>query len=91
MDGRLFPLTTESVISKDQMKQVVNKLLRPDQKEMLAVDHQVDTSVEYEDLGVLRINIFKERGKLAMANRIIGSKIPAIEELWAAQNCPAYG
>jgi len=81
VDGRLFPLTTEQVISREQMEQTVDKLLRDDQKEELAKNFQLDTSVEYEDLGVLRINVYKERGKLAMANRIIGSKIPALSEL----------
>ena len=81
IDGRLFPLTTEQVISREQMDDTIDKLLRDDQKEDLARRHQVDTAVEYDDLGVLRINVFKERGKLAMANRIIGSQVPEITEL----------
>lgn len=81
VDGRLFPLTAEAEISAKRMEQTVDDLLRDDQKKELAKNHQVDTSVEYEDLGVLRINVFKERGKLAMANRIIGNKVPKLDEL----------
>ncbi|MEJ2177285.1 MAG: ATPase, T2SS/T4P/T4SS family, partial [Gammaproteobacteria bacterium] len=81
IDGRLFPLTTERVISREQMDSTVDELLRDDQKEDFARRHQVDTAVEYEGLGVLRINVYKERGKLTMANRIIGSKVPDISDL----------
>lgn len=81
IDGRLFPLTTEQVVSREQMDSTVDQLLRDDQKEDLARRHQVDTAVEYEGLGVLRINVYKERGKLTMANRIIGSQVPDISDL----------
>ncbi len=81
VDGRLFPLTSEPVISKALLESTVDALLRPDQKEDLLRNMQVDTSVEYDDLGVLRINVFKERGKLALANRIIGSSVPKITDL----------
>ena len=81
VDGRLFPLNSEPVVSRQELESLVDNLLRGDQKKELANNHQVDTSVEYDDIGVLRINIFKERGRLAMANRIIGSKIPGLAEL----------
>ncbi len=81
VDGRLFPLTTEKVVSRELLQTTVDQMLRDDQKEELERNRQVDTAVEYEDLGVLRINIFMERGKLAMANRIIGSKVPTLDEL----------
>ena len=81
VDGQLFPLTSEPVVSKELLERTVDELLRDDQKKELRRNLQVDTSLEYDDLGVLRINIFKERGKLAMANRIIGSSVPNIDEL----------
>jgi len=81
VDGKLYPLSKEEVLSRELMEQTVDQLLRDDQKEELATNHQVDTSVEYEDLGVLRINLFKERGRLAMANRIIGSSVPELGDL----------
>ena len=81
VDGRLFPLTTEKVVSRELLDSTIDSILRDDQKAELQRNRQVDTSVEYEDLGVLRVNIFMERGKPAMANRIIGSKIPLLTEL----------
>lgn len=81
VDGRLFPLTTEKVVSRELLESTLDNLLRDDQKAELRQNFQVDTSVEYEDLGVLRINIFMERGRPAMANRIIGSKIPPLADL----------
>ena len=81
VDGKLYPLSKQEVLSRELMEQTVENLLRDDQKQELATNHQVDTSVEYEDLGVLRINLFKERGRLAMANRIIGSSVPELGTL----------
>ena len=81
VDGRLFPVPNMTVITADQLESEVFAILRDDQKVQLSKIHQVDTSIEFEDLGVLRINVFKERGRLALANRIISSEIPNIQQL----------
>ena len=81
IDGRLYVLDDHPEITHQEFDQYINKLLRDDQKTLFTRMHQIDTSVEYPDLGILRIHIFRQRGKLAMANRIIGNRIPDIKSL----------
>jgi len=81
IDGRLYILDDHPVIPHEQLASFIDNLLRKDQKTAFRETHQVDTSMEYDDLGILRVHIFRQRGKLAMANRIIGSDIPDIKSL----------
>ena len=81
VDGRLYLLEDFSEISHQQLSEIIDGILRDDQKRSFSAVHQVDTSLEYPELGVLRVHIYRQRGKLAMANRIIGSDIPDIKAL----------
>ena len=81
IDGNLYVLEDFPVIQHEHLKEIVEQMLRDDQKASFQVNHQIDTSLEYPDLGILRVHLFRERGKLAMANRIIGSVIPDIKSL----------
>lgn len=81
IDGRLYILEDHEIIEHDTLRNYIDQTLRPDQKEAFKKTHQIDTSLEYDDLGILRIHIFRQRGKLAMANRIIGNEIPDIKSL----------
>ena len=81
IDGRLYVLDDHPVIDHKQLSAYIDNMLRDDQKEDMIKKFQVDTSLEYPELGVLRVHIYHQRGKLAMANRIIGSDIPDITTL----------
>ena len=81
IDGRLYVLDDHHVIDHDQLRIYVDNMLRENQKKDFEARHQCDTSLEYPELGILRIHIYRQRGKLAMANRIIGSEIPDIQSL----------
>jgi twitching motility protein PilT len=81
IDGRLYPLEDEPVISHGDLKNLIDNMLREDQKESFLKIHQVDTSIDYEELGSLRVHIYRQRGKLAMANRMIASEIPDVTKL----------
>ena len=84
VDGRLFPIPNMETVSEEILEESIDSLLRDKQRVVLAQKHQVDASVIYDDLGVLRLNIYRERGKLAMANRIIGRGVPDIYNLGLA-------
>ena len=81
VDGRLYLLEDDQVINSETLDNIVDKLLRPDQKTQLEKTHQIDTSVDYGNMGSLRMHIFRQRGKLAMANRLISSIIPDVSRL----------
>lgn len=81
IDGRLYKLDDHAVIKHNELDGFINEMLREDQKQSFQTNHQIDSSLEYDDLGVLRIHIYRQRGKLAMANRIIDNEIPDIKSL----------
>ena len=81
IDGQLYTLEDHPVISHQDLDDYIQNMLRPDQLQGFKAVHQIDTSREYHSLGVLRIHIYRQRGKLAMANRIIGNKVPDIKDL----------
>ncbi|MEM7195760.1 MAG: PilT/PilU family type 4a pilus ATPase [Pseudomonadota bacterium] len=81
VDGKLYPMDDEQVFTSQNMDNLMEVMLRPDQKADLAKNHQIDTALDFQNKGTLRVHIFRQRGKLAMANRIIGHQIPSITEL----------
>ncbi len=81
IDGRLYILDDHPVISHSELDGLINDILRADQKQSFSSIHQIDTSLEYDELGILRVHIYRQRGKIAMANRIIGNEIPDIKSL----------
>jgi len=81
VDGRLYLLEEEAEISAEQFDQILDTLLRKDQKKEFSRNHQVDTSIEFDRQGTLRVHIFRQRGKVAMAMRMIGADIPRLADL----------
>ncbi len=81
VDGRLYMLEDDPTISHAQLEKIIDGILRDDQKERFKTGHQTDTSVEFKGMGTLRVHIYRQRGKLAMANRLLRSKIPDVRTL----------
>lgn len=81
VDGRLYVLDDDPVITHEQLQSTIDKMFREDQKIQFRENHQVDTSLEFSGMGTLRVHVYRQRGKIAMANRIIGTEIPDVNSL----------
>ncbi|MEI7890340.1 MAG: PilT/PilU family type 4a pilus ATPase [bacterium] len=81
MDGKLYPLTQESVLSADDTKSLSEVLMSEDNKKKLAADGQVDFSYNFEDKARFRTNIFFQQGNLSVAMRIVSGSLRTLEEL----------
>ena len=80
IDGNLSPVTR--VVSAEEMAVLANSLMNDEQKNIFKARHEVDLAYTFdEDLGRFRINVFKQRGVINMAMRIVPTKIPSIAEL----------
>ena len=79
VDGKLSAL--ERVISQEEMIALADSLMNPEQKKIFEVRHEVDLACSFEESGRFRINIFKQKGVINMAFRIIPTNIPTIKEL----------
>ncbi len=81
IDGDLEPISAFSVLSSRDMEGIVDAVLKPLEREKLEKYLQVDTSVGFAAIGRVRLNVFFQRGTLAVAIRVIKTEIPTLEQL----------
>ena len=80
VDGELKAL--DKVTSIEEIALLSNAIMNEEQKETFKQRHEVDLAYMFDEgLGRFRINIYKQRGVINLAMRIIPSKIPTINEL----------
>ena len=71
----------EERISMEWLTPVVDRILSPRLKEILEKDLAVDSSYSIESFTRFRINVFYQRGTLALAFRNIFTAVPTLESL----------
>ncbi|MFC1680582.1 type IV pilus twitching motility protein PilT [Pseudomonadota bacterium] len=81
IDGILHRLREYPVLSNSDMEQISQKLMSQKHWELFKKNYQVDVSLGISSIGRCRVNVFYQRGTIAMALRVIQSKIPTPEEL----------
>lgn len=69
------------------IEELVFSILTEDQKETLIHNYELDFSFGVEGLGRFRANIYKDRGSLSAALRIVSSNIPNLKELGLPNVC----
>lgn len=86
VDGILNSLQNYPAISPQVMEQMIYSVLKPQQKEILIANKELDFSFgigggAYGNLGRFRVNIYYQRGYLSGAFRYLEPRIRNIEEL----------
>ncbi len=81
IDGKLFPLRKEKVLTAEDTQAVSDVLLTEDNKKTLLDAGQVDFSYSFENKSRFRVNIYFQKGNISIAMRLISSKIKTLEEL----------
>jgi len=81
MDGKLYPLTQESILSPEDTKALSNVLLSEENKKKLLEDGQVDFSYNLEGKIRFRTNVFFQQGNVSIAMRMISGRVSTLEEL----------
>jgi twitching motility protein PilT len=85
IDGKLYPMTQENILTADDTKSLVDAMLTDVHQKELAADNQTDFSYNFENKARFRVNVFRQKGALSVAMRLITEKIRTLEEL----NLPA--
>lgn len=82
VDGSLVQLDMPS-LSHEQSKELIEPLLHKDDYTCKKFEEngEVDFSYAIPKIGRFRVNVFKQRGTYAAALRLVGTKIPSMEEL----------
>ncbi len=81
IDGRLQVLTDFPPLTPQDTKDLAYSILTTEQRKKFEQAKELDTSIGITDLGRFRINIYKQRGSVGMAVRLIPFKVPALAEL----------
>ena len=81
IDGVLVPIQKEPLLTPEATEGLVMALITDDQKEKLVRDKQVDFAYSYEDKARFRVNVYRQRGYLAAALRLIPNRVKTVDEL----------
>lgn len=95
VDGALISLVNFPPVTKEEMEKMGFSLLKPDQKEFLINNKELDFSFgfgggAYGDLGRFRANLYFQRGVLSGAFRYLEPIIKTIEELKLPKICHSF-
>ncbi len=69
------------VFSAGELAGMLDALLSPQHREALEKLGQVDFSYSLSGLGRFRVNVYRQRGSLSAALRVIPTRVPTLEEL----------
>lgn len=81
IDGNLVPLVKRDVLSPQDTQELGQALLTEQQWEKFETYLELDFSYSFKDRARFRVNIYRERGYVALALRFIPSQIRTIQEL----------
>lgn len=79
INGKLIPIKAEYLTLENT--EVYAKAVLKDKYDEYSAEGEVDTSYSIAGTGRFRVNIFKQRGSDAIAIRVVGLKVPSIQEL----------
>lgn len=80
VDGELVSLNYPSLAPSD-VENVVYKLMDEKQKEVFEKYGELDFAFSIPNVGRFRINVYRQRGSMACAMRIVGTTIPELSML----------
>ncbi|MCP4710935.1 MAG: PilT/PilU family type 4a pilus ATPase [Planctomycetes bacterium] len=80
VDGFL-KLTTGSVLPEKDLETLIFEIMTPEQKDYFLENGALDFAYDIGGIDRFRINVYRSRGRIALAGRRVTSAIPAFESL----------
>ncbi len=80
IDGNLLA-TNYDVLSDFEVQRMIYAVLTDEQIRTFETEYELDCSYALRDVSRFRVNVYRDRGAVAGAFRVIPSKIPTIREL----------
>ncbi len=78
--GELYPMK-ENELEPEEISKMVDSILNPFQKEKFKKELQLSFSIYFPGLGRFRVSVYKAKGNIEMAIRIIGERLKSKVEL----------
>ncbi len=79
--GELIMLTKEEVIMPEVAEGLATAILSADDTERFTEAYELDFSYSYQSKARFRVNVFRQRGMVGVAMRVVPAKIRTLEEL----------
>ena len=80
INGRVQPLG-DTPLEPGQVEQIAREIMSPAQNESLDRNHSANFGVSRAGVGRFRINVYRQRGEVAMVLRFIRLEIPSMEQM----------
>ena len=80
IDGELLSSTYE-IVQPNILQAMVYAILTDEQIRIFETTYELDCSYQLADIARFRVNIFRDKGNLAAAFRLINAQIPTVREL----------
>ncbi len=80
IEGKIMPVNKLEMTPK-MVKQAAIELMDEDQLEYFMRELEIDFAISEQGLGRFRVNVFHQRGNVAMVLRYITSELPTLEQL----------
>jgi twitching motility protein PilU len=80
IDGKIMPVNKLEMTPK-MVKQAAMELMNENQLEEFARELEIDFAISEPGLGRFRVNVFHQRGNVAMVLRYITAELPTLDEL----------
>src|SRR3989344_454569 len=81
VNGELIPIPGTEKMTPEILENLVFSFLTTHQKEVYLAKWELDMGVDFEGKARFRVNIYRQRGNIAIAFRLIPKKIKTIEQL----------
>ncbi|MBU1007343.1 MAG: type IV pilus twitching motility protein PilT [Candidatus Omnitrophica bacterium] len=81
IDGKLAPLPDLKALTPQDTKELAYSILNDEQRGIFEQKKELDMSFGIKDMGRFRINLYKQRGSIGMAVRLIPFDIPSLDDL----------
>ena len=80
IEGKIIPVNKLEMTPK-MVKQAALELMTQEQMDTFSKELEIDFALSEEGLGRFRVNIFHQRGNVAMVLRFITAELPTLDEL----------
>jgi twitching motility protein PilT len=84
IDGALLPTNYEKV-SPQESQRLIYDILTDDQIQRFETSYELDFSYQLARIARFRVNVYRDRGHVATAFRVIPAKIPTLKDLQLPQ------
>jgi twitching motility protein PilU len=80
INGQVRPLS-QSPLAAGQAEQIAREIMTPAQEQSLDAQHSANFGISRKELGRFRINVYRQRGEVALVARYVQLEIPTIEQM----------